>query len=105
MVNMPNLALGGPSLYMESIPLAGDAEQVEKPANTNTVVYWVVIFAALMLLKYTSNRRDDMTPSILGIGVYNFLAVTLMAIFGIVGMKVIFNKYKVPGMTELVNAV
>ena len=90
---------------MPGIPADDLAENVAPPASQKSVAYWVVIFAALLILKYTANRRDDMTPSILGIGVYNFLAVTLMAIFGIVGMKVIFNKYPVPGMTDVVNAV
>ena len=105
MVTMPQLNLGGETLFMAGIPAEDVAEQVVQPTSKNSVAYWVVIFAALLVLKYTANRRDDMTPSILGIGVYNFLAVTLMAIFGIVGMKVIFTKYPVPGMTELVNAV
>lgn len=91
--------------YKTAGPVPATTEITDQPADKKTVLYWVVIFGALLLLKYTSNRSEDMTPSIMGIGVYNFIAVTLMAIFGIVGMKVIFNKYKVPGMTELVNAV
>ena len=38
-------------------------------------------------------------------GIKNFLMVTIIAILGIVLFKVVFNKYEIPGVTPLVNAV
>jgi len=37
--------------------------------------------------------------------VYSFLVVTIMAIVGIVAAKYLFNRWRVPGLTDLVNAV
>lgn len=39
------------------------------------------------------------------LGVRNFLMITVIAILGIVLFKVTFNKFEVPGVTPLVNAV
>lgn len=36
---------------------------------------------------------------------YNFLTITLTAILGIVGLKVIFARFRVPGLSDLVMAV
>lgn len=38
-------------------------------------------------------------------GIKNFLMITIIAILGIVLFKVAFNKFEVPGVTPLVNAV
>lgn len=38
-------------------------------------------------------------------GIQNFLMITIMAILGIVLFKVTFNKFEIPGVTPLVNAV
>jgi hypothetical protein len=42
----------------------------------------------------------DVKPTI-----QSWLIVTLMAIAGIIAAKVILNRWKVPGLTDLVNAV
>lgn len=42
----------------------------------------------------------DMKP-----GLYNVLAVTLMAAVGIVFFKWLFNRWTLPGVTEFFNAV
>lgn len=39
------------------------------------------------------------------LGIQNFLMITIIAILGIVLFKVTFNKFEVPGVTNLVNAV
>jgi len=38
------------------------------------------------------------------IGFYNLLVVGLMALVVIVGGKALFNRFKVPGVTDLFNA-
>ena len=42
----------------------------------------------------------DVKPTI-----YSLLMVTIMASLGIVGFKIIFNRWPVPGVTDYVNAI
>jgi hypothetical protein len=39
------------------------------------------------------------------LGLKSWLMVTIMAVLGIVALKVVLNKYPIKGATELVNAV
>jgi hypothetical protein len=46
-----------------------------------------------------------MEVNVMNLGLKNFLMVTVIAIVGIVAFKVVFNKYPVKGITDVVNAV
>jgi hypothetical protein len=60
----------------------------------------------LFLLKFFSERSGILgVPSHVRIGGYNFLAVGISAAIFIVLMKIIFNAYKIPGLTEFTNAL
>lgn len=68
--------------------------------------YWIGFVALLLFTVWVARKAGgpedfrNIRPTL-----YNFLAITLTAIVGIVGLKVIFAKYHVPGASELVLAV
>ena len=78
-------------------------------AASSTSSIWGALLAVVVLvlvLKYAmQHEKSGMSPSFMGIGVYNFLAVGLMAELFIILSKVIVNKYsgKWPAMTTLIN--
>ena len=68
---------------------------------------WVMLILVIMLAcargaLQRGDRRDQF--SLVGIGVYNLVAITLMAGVGITTAKIIANKYAlVPVVTDIVN--
>jgi hypothetical protein len=60
----------------------------------------------LFLLKFLSEHdRTELDPAHVHIGGYNLLAVGVTAVVFIVMFKVLFNRWHVPGLTELANFV
>ena len=84
------------------------ADVTVTPTNSNmsSIWYFLLVAAILVVIKFlVEHEKSGVQPVIMGVGVYNFIVITLIAILGIAGFKVIFNKYQVPGLTTLVNAV
>ena len=81
-------------------PSAGGTDTGGKP-----LAYWIgfVIFLALFvwIARKAGGPEDfrNIRPTF-----YNFMTITLTAILGIVGLKVIFAKFHVPGASELIMA-
>lgn len=70
---------------------------------TKVLTYMAAVFVLLLIIKYASeHERSGFNPAFLGVGFYNLVTVTLMAVLGLSASKVILNKYYVPGLTELV---
>lgn len=62
----------------------------------------ILIFAAKFLVEHEKSGLD---PKIMGFGLFNMLAATIMVIPGIAVTKIVLNKYQVKGLTDLVNIV
>lgn len=74
--------------------------------SQHTVWYWVGLLILLVSMVVVSRKVGgpdefrNIRPS-----VYNVLAITLTAIVGIVGLKVVAAKYRVPGLSEIILSV
>jgi len=91
------------------IPEAGTPTTTDTATNTppkiSTLWYLGSIVLLIVILKFAmEHEKSGMEPSFVGIGVYNFIAVGLMALLFIVLAKVIVNKWQVPGLTHVINA-
>jgi hypothetical protein len=68
--------------------------------------WWVGIVGLLLVTVFVARKAGgeedfrNIRPTF-----YNFFAITLTAIVGIVGLKVIFGKYNVPGLSDVLLAV
>lgn len=69
------------------------------------VTYLVGLIVLLFGFKLFAEHSDDINPEDIRIGGYNLLAVTVTAITGITLFKVIFAKFRVPGLSDLILAV
>jgi hypothetical protein len=72
----------------------------------STVWYLFAIGLTLVVLNFAVERQNS--PSqfhLIHIGLWNWIVVTLMVVLGLVTVKTLLNKYQVPGLTDLVNAV
>lgn len=73
--------------------------------QANYVYYLLGIIVLLAVLKYASeHEKSDMDPRIAGIGMYNFVVIGIMAMLFNVSAKVIFAKYPVKGISQIVGA-
>lgn len=72
----------------------------------NTVYWWLGALALLGLLVFVARKVGgpdefrNIRPS-----VYNVLTITLTAIIGIVGLKVLAAKFRIPGASDIILAV
>ena len=67
--------------------------------------WWFVLVAALIGLKFVAERlgQGEEFRSI-RVSIHNVLIISLAAVIGIAFLKVVFNRWRVPGLTTLVNA-
>lgn len=68
-----------------------------------TILVGLIGLLVVMKLLGESNSTK-IQPAHIAIGGYNLIAVTVTSVIGIVLLKVVFNKFQVPGITDLVNA-
>jgi uncharacterized oligopeptide transporter (OPT) family protein len=99
-------------------PTQGVTDQATFGANTASVPtpkasymwYIAAVVVVLLIIKFASeHEKSGIDPQFVGIGVYNFVAVTFMAVLGIWVVKIIANKYgsatgPTSGLTDLINA-
>jgi hypothetical protein len=91
-------------------PYGGIGEQEDSFINDkpeiNYLWYILGIFIMLVVFKFaTEHEKANMDTHLLGIGMWNMVAVGLLASFFILIEKVAFNKFYVKGLTEMVNAI
>lgn len=73
--------------------------------STKTLGYWVGLVILLVVMVFAARKAGgeedfrNIRPTF-----YNFLAITLTAIVGIVGMKAIFSKFRVSGLSDVILA-
>jgi hypothetical protein len=73
--------------------------------NPQTVYYLIAVLLILVALRYlTEHEKSRMDVHLVGIGVYNWLIVGLLAVTFEAASKAILNRYYVKGVTELFNA-
>lgn len=90
---------------------SGDAAPVVSAGSPISVsgksVWWWVGTLALLALMVMVARRAGGEEDFRNIRptAYNFLTITLTAIVGIVGLKVIAARYRIPGASDLILAV
>lgn len=71
----------------------------------HTLWYWVGLLALLLTMVFVARKARgpedfrNIRPTF-----YNFLTITLTSIVGIVGLKVIATRYRIPGASDLILA-
>lgn len=106
------LASAGGAMTANTNTLAA-TEDGGVPTTTTTTVssgkgllWWVGFLGFLIVMVWVARKAGgeedfrNIRPTF-----YNFMAVTLTAIVGIVGLKVIAARWKIPGASELILAV
>lgn len=69
------------------------------------LVWLLGLMVLLGLTKiFSEHPSSPISPAHIHIGGYNWWTITVASISGIVIMKLIFNRWPVPGITQLVNA-
>jgi hypothetical protein len=108
MGGLDNLTLAGnlADSYNDS-PLTTAQAASQDTQQPSYLWYFLAIFIVLVALRFASEHekigiKDE--PHLAGIGVWNFVTITLMALLGLTTLKTIFNKYPVRGLTDFVNA-
>lgn len=81
-----------------------DTPGAEIMPQVNYLWYILGIVGLLVALRYAGEKSDDVQPTIAGVGIYNFFVVGIMSMLFLLTGKVIFNKWRVKGVTELFNA-
>lgn len=89
---------GGDVASVDAVPARGFLGQ--------PFTWWFVLAAALLGLKFVAQKlgQGEEFKSI-RVSVHNVLVISLASVIGIAFFKVVFNRWKVPGLTTLVNAV
>lgn len=81
-----------------------DVEMTTKAPAVNYLWYIFGIFILLVVFKFASeSSKTSINPSFMGVGLWNFFTVGIMATLFIVVEKTILNKYRVTGLTDIVN--
>lgn len=106
-----NFDFWGESLGVSNDIGVGDATTVtQSVAETATTLSPVTVLIGIALLLLMLKILGELPttaidPRHLHIGGYNLLVVTLTSVIGISLLKLVFNRWPVPAVTELVNFV
>ena len=80
-------------------------DQAAAPPRHNYLLVMLGIVVLLIVLKYASeHEKSGMQPSLVGIGLWNWIVVTIMAVLGLATAKTLVMKYPVKGLTEVIGA-
>jgi len=85
---------------------ANTVAPVASQGRTSALWYIFAVLLILVAIKFASeHEKSPMRDSIsfAGISVYNYIVIGLMAMLFIVTAKIVFNKWQVPGLTDIVN--
>lgn len=98
--------------YQESVPEDTEGAFYDTPyslgkSGTITPITFLIGLIGLLVIMRVIGDSDktDIQPAHIQIGGFNLLAVTTAAVVGIVSLKLIFNRWYIPGVTDLINAV
>lgn len=94
--------------YYADSPSPPDDWQGEGAGGTDglTPAHWmIVVVLILAILSFVGmSENTAIEPAHIVIGGYNAITITLIALIGITGLKVLVNYVHIPGLTDLVNA-
>ena len=97
-VSVVDPSTGSPTGTVAATPTSGGG-------SSKTLGYWFGLVVLLVVMVFVARKAGgeedfrNIRPTF-----YNFLAITLTAIVGIVGMKAIFSKFRVPGLSDVILA-
>jgi hypothetical protein len=103
----PQDLLSTPQGYMEEIAGGAASATIADPVESkiNPLYMMGAVVLLLVLLKIGSeHEKAGMDTHLMGIGVWNFIVVGILALLFLVSSKAILNKYPVSGLTQIVNA-
>lgn len=70
------------------------------------LTWWVTMIILFIVLGFVAKKAGNAGEfGNLKVSAYNILMITIAAIIGIAGLKVLFTKFPVPGITTLLGAV
>jgi len=79
---------------------------VVQGGQPSPVVILLGMVALLLLLKVIGESKNTaIDPAHIHIGGYNLLGITVVSIVGIGLLKLVFNRWQVPGVTPLLNFI
>jgi hypothetical protein len=96
-VSVTDPGTGNPAVTVASSGTAG--------GSPRTLGYWFGLVVLLLVMVFVARKAGgdedfrNIRPTF-----YNFLAITLTAVVGIVGLKAIFGKYHVSGLSDVILA-
>jgi len=68
--------------------------------------YWIIAFIAGLIGLWALRRGSEyMRSNVIAVSAFNFLAVGIMAILGILALKMTVSVVPVPGLTALAHAI
>lgn len=98
MENDPEVSAPGPAGYTG--PFAG-ASLLGQP-----FAVWLGMILVLVLLKVLSESpKTAINPAKVEIGGYNFISIGVSAAVFVMLLKILFNRFPVPGLTQFANAL
>lgn len=69
------------------------------------LTWWAGLIVLWLALGFVARRAgEEREFTNVRISAYNILSITFAAIIGIVGLKTLFNRFPIPGVTTLVNS-
>lgn len=81
------------------------ADIVTPTSGARSLAWWLGLFVLLGSLVFAARKMGgdedfrNLKPTF-----YNFMAITLTSLVGIVGLKVIFSKYRMAGLSDVILA-
>lgn len=84
--------------------MSGPSSSGESPIGGNPVYIILGLLAGLVFLGWLRKQSSHLEGQTLAFNAFNFVVVILVTMIGFVLLKVVFSKYKVPGVTQLVHA-
>ena len=88
---------------MQSASGAGSAPHSEVPGNPVVVLGGIIGLAFLLWL--ARKNSSYLQQNTLGLNTFNVISIWIVATVGILLGKIVFNKFPIPGVTPVVNAV
>ena len=103
----PQDILTTPQEFIDEIAGGASPAPITQPVQSkvNPLYMLGAVVLLLIILKIGSeHEKAGMETHLMGIGVWNFIVVGILALLFLVSSRAILNKYPVQGLTTLVNA-
>jgi hypothetical protein len=93
--------------YAQTTGAVNEEEPVAVAQGAMPPANWIILaLGVLIALHYLGvSEGTAIEPAHIFVGGYNAVTITLIAAIGITLLKLIFNRFQVSGLTELINAL